>query len=240
MNIFDVVIILIILGFMFLGFKRGFTKELVSFLGFFIIIILSFVLKNPVSIFLYSNLPFFKFMGIFEGISTLNIFIYEVIAFFLVFLILNIILKLLTFLTSIFEKFLKMTIILGIPSKILGGIVGIIEGFTIAFLVVYVLNLPIFNIKEIENSKLKDSILNNTPLFSNLIKNSADAIEDFTLLEDEYNYDKKMDSDDFNLKTLDLLLKYNIISVDSVQKLQKQGKLNIPNIDKVLKNYKED
>ena len=42
--IVDVIIFLLILSSALLGLKRGFTKELVCFLGFFIIIILAFVL----------------------------------------------------------------------------------------------------------------------------------------------------------------------------------------------------
>ena len=73
MNIIDIVI-LIFLGFgALLGFKRGFTRQLVSLVGIFVIIILSFLLKNPISVFLYNNLPFFNFGGIFKDITVLNI-----------------------------------------------------------------------------------------------------------------------------------------------------------------------
>ena len=65
------IIILIFLAFgALLGFKRGFTRELVSLVGIFLILVLSFILKNPISVFLYNNLPFFSFGGIFKDIST--------------------------------------------------------------------------------------------------------------------------------------------------------------------------
>ena len=65
MNIVDILIIIFILFGALLGFKRGFTRELLSLVGIFLILILSFILKNPISVFLYNNLPFFNFGGIF-------------------------------------------------------------------------------------------------------------------------------------------------------------------------------
>ena len=62
MNIIDFIIILFILSGAIIGFKRGFTRQLVSLVSFFAIIILAFMFKNPVSIFLYEHLPFFKFI----------------------------------------------------------------------------------------------------------------------------------------------------------------------------------
>ena len=56
MNIADIVIIVLIGFGALLGFKRGFTRELVSLIGIFVILILSFLLKNPISVFLYNNL----------------------------------------------------------------------------------------------------------------------------------------------------------------------------------------
>ena len=95
MNIIDVLIILLILFGGFVGLKRGFTKELLSFVGFVLILVIAFILKNPISSFLYENLPFFGFSGSFKGITVLNILIYEVIAFLIVFSILMIIFKVL-------------------------------------------------------------------------------------------------------------------------------------------------
>lgn len=237
MNIIDAIVILIIFASMALGFKRGFTKELVSFLGFFIIVILAFVLKNPISKLLYENLPFFSFGGLFKGVTALNIILYEVIAFFIVVAILTLIFKVLLFATSIFEKLLKMTIILGIPSKILGMIVGLVEGIVWSFILLYILSLPLFHIKELGESKLKDPILKHTPILSTFTKDFNEAIDEFSELKDEY--EKEDNKEEFNYKTLDVLLKYNIITVDSAKKLEEKGKLKIKNIDTLFDLYEE-
>ena len=118
MNIIDIIIILFLILGAYIGFKQGFTKSLVSFLGILFVAIIAYFLKNPVSEFLMSFCPFFNFGGIIKGVTVLNIAVYEIIAFILVFSILMIALKVLLLATGILETILKFTIILGIPSKI--------------------------------------------------------------------------------------------------------------------------
>ena len=69
---------------------------------------------------MYEKLPFFNFGGIFKGVTVLNILIYELIAFFVVLAVLFVLLRIFTFFSFMIEKILDLTIILGIPSKILG------------------------------------------------------------------------------------------------------------------------
>lgn len=240
MNIVDVIIILIIIGCVFFGYKRGFTKELVNFLGFFIVIILAFLLKNPLASLMYEHLPFFNFDGIFKGITSLNILLYEVLAFFIVVSILLIVLKLLKFITSTFEKLLSFTVILGIPSKLLGALVGFIEGIAWSFIICYIVSLPLFNIKEVNNSKFRNDILNKTPILTIFTNDVIGVIDEFTKIKDDYQNNKEMSSDEFNLKTLDLMLKYKITTVESVDKLREKGKIKIPKINDVLNKYREE
>ena len=234
----DIIIILIILLSGVIGLKRGFTKELVCFLGFFLVIVLSFILKNPVSSFFYNHLPFFKFGGLFKGITSINILLYEVLAFLIIASILLIILRLVIFATSVFEKLLKLTIILGIPSKILGCVLGLIEGVVWCFIILYIVSLPLFNIKEVNESKLKDDILKKTPILTNITKDTVNTFTEFEQLKDDYK-NKKISNNKFDLETMDVLLKYKVISVDSLEKLVKNKKVNIKNISKVINKYKE-
>ena len=61
MNYVDIIILIFLAFGAILGFKRGFTRQLVSLVGMFAIVILAFIFKNPVSVILYNNLPFFNF-----------------------------------------------------------------------------------------------------------------------------------------------------------------------------------
>ena len=238
MNVIDIAIILFILMGAVVGFKRGFTKELVCAVSFFIIIILSFILKNPVSIFLYEHLPFFKFGGILKGVTVLNIALYEIIAFLIVMGILTFILGILKKVTTIFEKILNFTIILGIPSKILGAIIGLVESFVWVFIILYILNLPFFHIKDLEESKYKNQILEKTPILSELIKDSVNVVNEFTELKTKYEETKS--PSEFNRETLDLFLKYDVITVESVDYLVEKDKLKIDNIESILSKYREE
>lgn len=239
MNIVDALIILVIIAGGLVGFKKGFTRELVSFLGVFVVIILSFLLKNPVSAILYEHLPFFSFGGVLKGITSLNILLYEIIALLIVMSILTIVLKVITMVTKVFETLLKFTIILGIPSKLLGMVVGFVEGFVWVFIALYVLNLPVFNIKEVQESKYKDTVLENAPILSSLGNDTIKVIDEFAELKEQYN-DDNIDSNEFNLQTLDVFLKYNVVTVDSVEKLEKKGKLKIEGLDDLLKEYRKE
>ena len=49
MNIVDICIILFVVFGAWLGFKQGFTKSVVNFLGIIVVIVFSYLLKNPVS-----------------------------------------------------------------------------------------------------------------------------------------------------------------------------------------------
>ena len=239
MNIVDLIIIILILFGAVIGFKRGFTKSLVSAVGLIAIVIIAFLLKNPVSTVLYEHLPFFQFGGVIKGVTVLNIALYELLAFIIVLAILGIVLKILMMATSIFERILTLTIILGIPSKILGAIIGALEWFILVFIGLYVLNMPVVNVKEINNSTLAPKILNNTPILSGVIKDTNDVINEFASIKDRYT-DKNVDTNEFNKETLDLFLKYNVVSVDSVDKLIKDNKLKIDGIDEVLVKYRKE
>lgn len=237
MNIVDVIIIITILFGAIIGFKHGFTKQLVSFIGFIAVVMMSFALKNTVSVWMYEHLPFFNFGGIFKGVSVLNIIVYEVVAFLVVFAILQILLKIVIWLTGIIEKIFDLTIILGVFSKLLGAVVGALEYFVIVFIVLYVLSLPIFDLYILEQSEYKDKILNNTPLLSGYIDKSLVVIDKFVELKDKYEVTGS--ADEFNLEALDLFLEYKVITVDNVDKLVAKNKLNIDNIESVLIKYRE-
>ncbi len=223
MNVVDI-LILIFLGFgVLLGFKRGFTRELVSLVGIFVILILSFILKNPISVFLYNNLPFFNFGGIFKDITVLNILVYETISFLIVFLILTIIFRILLSITKIFEKFLTLTIILGIPSKILGAILGLVQYIIYSFIILYILSLPTFNFTLIKDSKLSNTILSKTPILNNVCSKTLDTFNEIMDLKKEYESTNNMT--EFNQRALNIMIEKGIITKENAKVLIEKGKI---------------
>ena len=126
-SLVDAIIILLILMGGIVGYKNGFIKEGMQFVGMLFIVIVSFLLKDSLMVLLYENLPFFNFFGFIKGISAINILFYQLIAFLIIFLALTFILKVLIVITGFIEWMLKLTVFLKIPSKILGIFVGILE-----------------------------------------------------------------------------------------------------------------
>lgn len=239
MNIIDLLIIIFILIGAVVGFKRGFTSSLFNFVGVILVVIIAYFLKNPVSEFLMSFCPFFNFGGIIKGVTVLNIAVYEIIAFILVFSLLMIGLKALLMATGILETLLKFTIVLGLPSKILGAIVGLIENYIIVFFVLYILSMPNFlDVGFIKDSTYREPILKNTPILSNVAESTLAVLDEFKGLSDKYT--ETENSNEFNLETLDLFLKYKVVTVDTVEKLDDSGKIKIEGIETVLNKYREE
>ena len=236
MNIIDIGIIVLLIFGGILGFKRGFTTELVKTVGFIVVIILAFLLKNPLSAFLYEKLPFFNF-GFLKGAAILNILVYEVIAFIICVVVFNLILKLVLIFTRIFEKALAATIILSIPSKIAGAILGLIYDYIVIFLVLYVMTLVGINVSLVSESQLREKIINNTPVLSSWCDKSVTVINEFRTLQEGYT-NKAISTDEFNYNGLELFLKRKVITGKQARKLIDSGKLDkFNNYDDLLKEY---
>lgn len=230
MNVVDLfIIILLLFGFL-IGWHNGFIKQSVSTIGLVLVVCLAFLFKNPLSSLFYRYLPFINFSGAFKDVSVLNIILYEFLAFVITFCFLLFLFKILVKTSSIVEKILKATIILGIPSKILGGIVGIIENFIIAFIALYFLNLPMLNFNLINDSRFATEILNKTPILSNICNDTLVLYDDIKTLKEEYI--REIDKTELNNKILRLLLEKDFVSQENVDYLISHKKLNNVELEK--------
>ena len=236
MNIIDIVVILVVLAFACIGANRGVIKQVVTTFGFILAVVIAFFLKNPLAEFLSILLPFFKFGGQFAGATSLNIIMYNIIAFLLIVLILESIVSIFVKISGLIEKVLRWTVILGIPSKILGFFVGIIEGFVIVFLLLFFFSQPALNIDLVNESKLTPLILNSTPGLSNIASDMVETIDDVYELVGDYS-DNKMDSNTLNLKAIDIMLEHKIITPKYVRKLIDRKKIEVVGIDSIINKY---
>ena len=221
MNILDALIIIFFIIGILAGFKRGFIRQTVLLVGLVLILVLAFYLKNPVATILYKNAPFIKFGGIFKGVSILNILLYEVIAFLLVLIVLYIILRIVLKITGLIESILKATIILGFLSKILGGIVGLIEAYIVIFIILFLATQPFINLSGVEDSVIADKILEYTPIMSSATKNTRKVVKEISTLAETYKSSPK----EFNDKSIELFLKYKIVTNENIDYLKKKGKI---------------
>ena len=186
----SIIIILLLLGAV-VGFKAGVIKSAVSFLGTLLIIFLSFKLKNPISELMYMHLPFFNFSGELAGVSVFNVLIYEGLAFLIVFAVLEVLLKIVVFASGILESILRLTIVFGLFSKILGLIFGFIEYYIIVFAGVFMLNCFSNTAPLVSQSSLATNILNNTPVLTKYFEEPKKAIDEILQLSELYNDDKE-------------------------------------------------
>ena len=237
MNFVDAIIVLLIFMGYFIGKKRGFLPQLVSLVGFFLIVVGSFILKNPVSQFLYEKLPFLNFMGVFKGVTILNIIFYEVIAFVIVMGLLYLVFRLILSISKLFEKILEALPLVETLNKLIGGILGIVENYIVVFIVLYILTLPFFNFGVINDSKLRTGILEHTPVLSGMLNNTVVASNEIYGLKEKYSME--YDAKEFNLEALDVLLKYDITTVENIDKLVELKKLRIEDIESVLNKYRK-
>lgn len=227
LNVIDVVILLFLLLGAVLGFKKGAIQTVAVLVGTIVIIILAYILKNPLSVLLYTYLPFFKLGGIFKGISVVNILIYEAIAFLIVLSILASLLGIVLKITGIISKLIDHSIVLTLPSKIIGTFLGFLESYIFVFILLFIFSQFSFSNNILKDSKYTDIILTKTP-FTSSFQNTYDSIKKIS------NMNKK---DNKNYEALEILLENDVISVSNANKLIENGKLNIKGAEKLIEKY---
>lgn len=231
MELFNILFFIVIIAFGCLGFSRGLTKQIVIFVGTLLILFIAYEFKSIIGDFFMLNLPFIKFSW---GISSLNILFYQGLAFFIIVLLLEVVLKILIAITSVFEKILKYTIVLGIPSKLLGMLVGFFEGYLFAFLLAFIVTQPFYSgYFGIERTSLANAVVKHSPILSSFANDTVTVGNEIYTLKDEDDKNK------IELKVIDLCLDNDVTDVDMVDKLVEKKKLKIDNIDTVLSKYRK-
>lgn len=224
MNVVDIIILIALALGAIGGFKSGVIKKTADFVGIFVIIVLSFYFKNYLSVIMYENLPFINFGGFIKGIEAINILFYEVLAFVIVYSLLYLVYKVVLMVTGLIEKILKATVILSIPSKLLGIIVGVIEMYVYVFLILVVITLPIMNIPYVRDSKMANFMLDKTPVLSSISEEMVSTYDGV------YNIVKNKDNrsnEELNDEVIRLLLDKNIVTKESLGKLIDRNKIHI-------------
>lgn len=237
LNVFDIGIILLLVMFIIVGFKNGAIRELFALVGIIVVFVLSYSLKGILGNILCIVLPFFKITGVVEGLSVMNILLYQAIAFMIVFAILLTLYEILLKVSKFIQKIVNLTIILILPSKILGGIIAFVKGWIVLFAVFLCLMIPLKNTELFTSSTMVNKIIYNTPVLSSHSSNFINSVEEIYNLEKQLS-NKEISKNEANLKTLDLMLKHKIVDKSTVEQLVKLHKLDdVSNIDSVLNKY---
>lgn len=233
MNIFDIVIILLILLSGVTGLKQGLLKSGINLIGTILIYIIAFKMKDSIGLFLCKVCPFFKF----NGYITLNILVYQLIAFVLIASILFSIFAIILKLTGIVQKLVDLTVILTIPSKIGGFIVGLLEGYVVMFIIILILSVPLRNVELFSESTLVDKMLNNTPILSSSLDGVGDVIFNVFHITSEVK-EGENENTKVNMDIMKTYLDYKVITKEDAIDLIDTGKLNsINGIKEFVNNY---
>lgn len=238
MVVLDIIIIILFIISFLEGWKKGLLTSLVKLLSSILIFILAFLLKGPISLIFVEHLPFISFGGIFAGITSINIILYEGLAFLLCVLVLSIVFKILLKLTGVINKLLNATIILGLPNKLGGAIINLLRYYIIAFIIIFIVSLIPKTSEYVLESNLSNAMLNKTPILSSMTKDINKSLKEIYDLAKEF--DKNTDQEEINVETLKILLKYDIINEDTVRNLYKQDKLNIDDIETIIDQQNQE
>lgn len=231
----DIAIIIILIWGFLVGFKNGFFRSSINLIATILALVISYALKNPVSVFFYKYLPFMEFSGKVEGLQVINIIIYEAIAFFLVFGLISIGLKIIFMITKLLDKLISLTIVLTLPSKLLGALIGAIESFVFIFVILFLLSTFKSDKFNIDDTKLGNPILYKNPYITKYVSNVTNTVTKIYDLAEEY--DEIEDKNEYNLKAMDIILKNKIITVDNALMLVKKDKLQIDGIEELIERY---
>ena len=215
-NIVDALIILFLAVGALIGYKKGAIGMLVSLISVILVFYLSYILKTPLATFMYNHLPYIKFGGIFRNIPSINILFYNVIAFVLLFILLSIIFKIVIKLGNFMSKIVDHSIVLTLPSKLIGICIGLAEAYILIFVLILLFSCFSFSHEYFATSKLSSTMLTKTP-FTTDLKDIYKA----------YNKISEIKHDKNDEKAIKILKKYNIITSKNVEKLIKNGKIKI-------------
>ena len=163
--------------------------------------------------------------------TPVSIFMYEHFPFFS----LKGIFENITVINILIYAILSKLVLLGLPSKILGIFVGAIQGYLILFVVLFAMSAFSKTNIYLEGSKYSEKIMNNTPVLSGLVKDTLNSVNE--VYEICLNNENKETA---NLESLDVLMKYDILSYKSANKLLESGKLKLNNADSVIEKYRSD
>lgn len=169
----DLILILIFIGSLIVGLKRGFVMQAIHLVSFFIALIVAYIYYKPLAEKFVLWIPY---PGVSENASMTLVLdsldvdrtFYRIIAFAVIFFTVKIALQIVG---SIFD-FLTYLPILNSINRVLGAVLSFIEVYFILFIVLYVIAmLPIQSIQNLmDNSIIAGIMLEHTPIITKMFQ----------------------------------------------------------------------
>lgn len=220
--IVSIIIVIVLVADIVAGYKTGFLESGVKFLKTVIAMLIAYFVKAPLSEYMYVKFPFFEFDGIFKGVSAVSILLYELIAFFVVFILIIAILNFISNVLRLEQRILRLVSLIGVPNKIMGAVIGGLKSLVMLYFLLSILfvgsNIYGFDI----NGSLADYIVD-APILNNTFGNVLDSFEEIGVMAKEY--ENIQDKETLNNKSIDILLEYDIITKENLDILIDAGKV---------------
>lgn len=245
MGIVDIIILILIIKSGVTGFKKGFFNEILDIIAIVFSVIMAFKYMGLVADLFYQTFPFFNLKILGVSIVSLNIFLYQVLAFVIMALLIYAACNIVITITGLFRKIasLKLSPKFDLLHSIFGAVVGALNGYVLVFVFLIIISPFLNNFAFYRNSSVKNAILYNTPILTKRVDKYTSALKDVTLLADTISNDKKKvkNSNKYNLEALDIMLKYKVVSVETISSLNDRNRLtSIKNVEDVINKYKEE
>ncbi len=170
MFLVDIILLIILVLGILDGVRKGGLKSFVSFFGSILVFFLSWTLKGSLANVLIHSLPQ---LG---GNGAISVLIYYILSFIILLIVFSIIYNAVLKITNVIEKVMDATIVLGLVSRILGGLFGFVKTYLFMFIVLFIMS--IFNLSFLNNSKVNNYMLEKTPLLAPLIEDAWTAVKD--------------------------------------------------------------
>ena len=237
MNVLDIGIILILIMSSIIGFKRGVIKEVVSLVGLISIFVIAYIFKEELGNSLCKYLPFFNFTGSLKGLISINILIYQLIAFLIIYSILLSIYMIILKLSGILQKLVNLTVILLLPSKLGGAIISFFKVYITIFIVLLVLIIPLKDNSLFTTSKISSIVIYKTPILSKCTDSITKSVDEIYTLADKVSH-KEITTNEANLQIIDIMLEYQVVDKKTIEQLVVLEKLDeIKGINAITKKY---
>lgn len=210
------------------GWKAGILKTLVKFVGIVAIIIMALSFKDTIVAVLFKYLPFFNYGGIFNDLFSINIFVYNAIAFLIIFILLYCLLSIVLSVTGFLNTLLNLTIVWILPSKILGAIVGVLSAWVYLLAAIYILGQlpPVAGI--VYESNLAPVMMKYTPIVNKMASKTTDGMND--IIKMLKKVDKDTDRESLDLQILTKAMSAGLINQEQFESLILDEKLKMDNV----------
>lgn len=228
--VLDILVVIFVLLGALAGWKKGLIKSAVNLIGLIAVVIISYALKGSIANFLIDKMPFLNFAGTFEGLTSVNILIYNLIAFVVIFIVLYCILSVVLAVTGFIDTILKFTVIWILPSKIGGAIIGFLEAWVYVFLVLFILAQLSITASFVLDSTVGKFMLNHTPIVGTTLNKTTSAAKEIYDAVKNVKDDENKNVQDLNLTILQIEINQGLITKEKATELIETGKLELGNV----------